>query len=63
MYFSENNSSNLTEGNRMAQESEHECEQTFMLFIFSVQEFAKSHNLNVHRYDWTRAEVWWAMFS
>ena len=38
----------------MAHEIEHESEHTIMLFIFSVLEFAKSHNLNVHKYDRAR---------
>ena len=38
----------------MAHESEHLSENTIMLFIFSVLEFAKSHNLNVHKYDRAR---------
>ena len=35
----------------MAQESEYESEHTIMLFFFSVLKFAKSHNLNVHKYE------------
>ena len=38
----------------MAQESEYESEHTIMLFFFSVLKFAKSHNLNVHKYDRAR---------
>ena len=38
----------------MAHESEHEGEHTIILFIFSVLEFPKSHNLNVHKYDRAR---------
>ena len=38
----------------MAYESEHLRENTIMLFIFSVLEFAKSHNKNVHKYDRAR---------
>ena len=45
----------------MAHGSEHLSEHIIMLFIFSVLEFAKSHNLNVHKYD--RARKSGAKFS
>ena len=38
----------------MAHGSEHLSEHIIMLFIFSVLEFSKSHNLNVHKYDRAR---------